>query len=288
MRLFLVLGFLWQCSGWWCTGHMLVAMSAFRSGLMTMDAIRKANATLNGAGLDTLYPSSPEFVSSACWADDLKQQLENLESNMHFINLPVIAPGYTGKIPTADATNAPWAITEVNHSLSTPLPTALDKARMTRFLIHFVGDIHQPLHAVNYFSSKFVSGDEGGNLWHISDPQYHMPNLHEFWDSGIGIWSTELVRPLDASSWDWLTKTADALLAENPASDPEIAPLLKEKNAMNWANESWALADTFVYTIPQAPTPVPAAYYPKAQKICRRQVAVGGYRLALLLQSAFG
>jgi len=287
MRLFLILGLLWQCHGWWCTGHMLVAMTALRSGLMTEEEIQKANATLNGVGLNTMYPASPEFVSSACWADDLKAQREYVESNMHYINLPIIAPGYTGKIPTVDATNAPWAISQANITVSSPLSTVLDKARMTRFIIHFVGDIHQPLHAVNYFSSQFASGDQGGNLWKIADPQYHMPNLHQLWDSGIGLWANDPARPLDATSWEWLSKTADALMAENPASDPVIAALLKDTNTMSWANASWELAETFVYTIPEAPTVVPAAYYPKGQKMCQRQVAVAGYRLALLLKSVF-
>jgi hypothetical protein len=266
---------------------MLVAMSALRSGLMTETVIRKANTTINNLGLNSIYPTSPEFVSAACWADDLKAQKEYIESNMHFINLPVIAPGYTGKIPTVDATNVPFAISEANLTVSTPLSTVLDKARMARFLIHFVGDIHQPLHAATYFSSQFASGDEGGNLWKISDSQYHLPNLHEFWDSGIGLWANDPTRPLNTTAWDWLVKTADALMAENPASDPSIAALLKVTNTMSWANESLALAQTFVYTIPEAPTPVPAAYYPEAQKMCRRQVAIGGYRLALLLQAVF-
>lgn len=285
--LFLLLGLLSQCSGWWCGGHMLVAMLALRSGLMTPETIQKANSTLNALGMNSLYPQSPEFVSAACWADDLKAQRENMESNMHYINLPVIAPGYTGKIPTVDATNGPWAISQANTTVGTPLSTALDKARTTRFLIHFVGDMHQPLHAANYFSDKFTSGDQGGNLWKISDPTYHMTNLHSLWDSGVGSWQTDPDRPLNASSWDWLEKTADSLMAENPASSPSIAPLLLDTRTMNWATEAVAIAQDFVYTAPQAPTNIPADYYPKGQTICRRQIAIAGYRLALLLQSAF-
>ena len=181
----------------------------------------------------------------------------------------------------------PWAISQANETVGTPLSTLLYKARTTRFLIHFVGDLHQPLHAATYFSDKFVSGDQGGNLWKISDPEYHMTNLHSLWDAGVGLWPNDPDRPLNASAWDWLVKTADGLMAANPATDPSIAPLLLDTRTMNWANESVSIAQSFVYTAPQAPTPIPADYYHKGQEVCQRQVALAGYRLALLLQSAF-
>lgn len=40
---------------------------------------------------------------------------------------------------------------------------ALEKHLYIRFLLHILGDIHQPLHAIETFSTQFVNGDVGGN-----------------------------------------------------------------------------------------------------------------------------
>ena len=54
-----------------------------------------------------------------------------------------------------------------------------------------------------------------------------------------------------------------------------------------WANESYALAESFVYSAPQAPTPVPAQYVSAGTDIANKRVATAGYRLAALLEYIF-
>lgn len=51
-----------------------------------------------------------------------------------------------------------------------------------RFLVHLVGDIHQPLHTVSLWDNQFPKGDQGGNLFAISFQ--NISNLHALWDSG--------------------------------------------------------------------------------------------------------
>lgn len=41
-------------------------------------------------------------------------------------------------------------------------------AEMTRYLLHLVGDLHQPLHCTTYVSAYFPNGDMGGNLINIT------------------------------------------------------------------------------------------------------------------------
>ena len=41
---------------------------------------------------------------------------------------------------------------------------------MARYLLHVVGDIHQPLHSTNYFNGTFKTGDLGGNLIKMTLP----------------------------------------------------------------------------------------------------------------------
>lgn len=59
----------------------------------------------------------------------------------------------------------------------------LEKSMMLRYLVHVVGDVHQPLHSAELIDEKkFPKGDMGGNLFEIKYSPT-IVNLHEFWDS---------------------------------------------------------------------------------------------------------
>ena len=51
-----------------------------------------------------------------------------------------------------------------------------------RLIIHYVGDIHQPLHCVNLVNSDYPEGDKGGNAFKLRY-RYRVKNLHALWDS---------------------------------------------------------------------------------------------------------
>lgn len=53
-----------------------------------------------------------------------------------------------------------------------------------RLLIHYVGDIHQPLHTVSRFTKDFPNGDMGGNLFMLKESE-NVTELHALWDSTI-------------------------------------------------------------------------------------------------------
>lgn len=55
-----------------------------------------------------------------------------------------------------------------------------------RLVIHFVGDIHQPLHDITEVNSEYTYGDAGGNYVGVADPNgTSVNNLHKLWDSVI-------------------------------------------------------------------------------------------------------
>jgi len=59
------------------------------------------------------------------------------------------------------------------------------KAIMLRFMIHIVGDIHQPLHSIELFNKTYVNGDYGGNLEYITTYISKIKTkLHMYFDSG--------------------------------------------------------------------------------------------------------
>ena len=58
------------------------------------------------------------------------------------------------------------------------------KSVALRFLIHYLGDIHQPLHCATRVDYSYPDGDKGGNLFHLKSSQ-GVSNLHALWDSAI-------------------------------------------------------------------------------------------------------
>ena len=263
---------------------MLVAQVALDSGIMSASTVTSAQAII--ATINEWAATSPEFVSSAVWADDLKSEANYLEANWHFIDLPVEdeANPPPAPPPAPPAENVAWAVSEGSSTVRAAKSTLLDKSRQLRFMVHFVGDVHQPLHAASYFSEQFPSGDAGGNAWPITSPI--ASNLHSFWDSGAGQWSTDISRPLSPASQAQLKADAAALMTEHPASS--FGTLVSAWPPMIWANESVELAATVAYTAPQAPTAIPDAYVTEAVALCRKQVALAGYRLATQIEYTLG
>lgn len=56
------------------------------------------------------------------------------------------------------------------------------KSYALRLLIHYVGDIHQPLHCSDRIDKNFPKGDLGGNLF-LLPGHYTANDLHAVWDS---------------------------------------------------------------------------------------------------------
>ena len=292
-----------RAGAWSCDGHMAVAQVALDSGLMSAKVFGAAKDLVDY--LNAQYPyTGTTFQEIACWADDIKSQ-EPATAGWHFIvrahcaRAPAAplsinsAPPFLQDIPVchlsnpADCTppepqNVVWAIDTAESTLEAPGSAQLDRARMLRFLVHFAGDIHQPLHAANYFSSQFPTGDLGGNKWPISGAPPPATNLHSFWDEGLGQWTQNLRRPLNSTGFAWLESLSAKVTALHPVS--ELQPFIDQHNASVWAQESYQIAADFVYTAPQAPTDIPAAYTQQGSAIALKQIAIAGYRLATALE----
>ena len=139
------------------------------------------------------------------------------------------------------------------------------------WLLHLVGDVHQPLHSATRVSSTQPDGDAGGNLVNIYNPGCS-GKLHAFWDDILGT-STN---PNDAV-------TVGKSL---PAPDPTQAG---KSDAADWVNESFEDAKTAVYVAPigagSGPFTITAAYTDGALALAKQQVALAGTRLAKLLNT---
>jgi hypothetical protein len=77
--------------------------------------------------------------------------------------------------------------------------TTSEKALFARYLVHLVGDIHQPLHSVSLYNTTFPSGDRGGNSLKIIILNGTSQNLHSYWDAGAFLIQNDswfIVRPM--------------------------------------------------------------------------------------------
>jgi len=103
------------------------------------------------------------------------------------------------------------------HSERNGLSTAL------RFLVHYVGDVHQPLHAMSRVNHRYPKGDRGGNLFRIPDKDrsgWWNSWLTHLWDSGSkwnlhAVWDSALYEfpgygdtPFDDDGWKSISDTA--------------------------------------------------------------------------------
>jgi hypothetical protein len=59
-----------------------------------------------------------------------------------------------------------------------------ERALFARYVVHLVGDMHQPLHSVALFNQSYPKGDYGGNLEKVILNNGTIMNFHAFWDAG--------------------------------------------------------------------------------------------------------
>lgn len=270
--------------GWGAGGHMMVAKIA----LDRLNPRAKAQSQMllaipiNPAGVSS---KSKDFVNAAHWADDLRPFTEfDSFKELHFLDTPFSTDGTT--LPAVPTPNIITALEEQVNILK----TSTDKnaqAQALRLIIHFVGDIHQPLHCATKVDSAHPEGDRGGNLVKIkiigANGKSKSTNLHSYWDGGLTTFP-----PTGANFRPPALSTIPAAVAKAKAGNPDTDPALKLDDPTNyqvWADESFDLAKTVTYKgISNGGKPT-TAYKNKGVKTVRKRVAWGGYRLAALLNS---
>jgi hypothetical protein len=232
---------------WSRIGHQAIA-SIGEAGL-NPSARRNVQQLLAGEGQKTL-------AAVATWADDIRPEARE-EAPMHSVRIPIAATSYDRSRDCA----RPCVVEAINGYLailSDPNRPAADRLEALKYVVHLVGDVHQPLHASSATGRELVS------LGRIV-------KLHKLWDTTIlarAYGSPErLVKRLGASS---------VPVCGSPAE---------------WATESHAITRSFVYPALGASPEgsvleITEGYADKALKIMEERVALAGARLACVLNRA--
>ena len=255
LAVIVVLGGTLPAFGWGPEGHSLVARLA-ASHLTPAAAARVA---------EILGPeTSLESISS--WADQVRRE-RAATAPWHYIDIPIDKPhlDMARDCPTGDCVLA--KIEDFRKQVVDPVATAVQRREALMFLVHFVGDMHQPLHCSN-------NHDKGGNDVKV-DLFERNSNLHSVWDSGLlGRMGTE-----------------DELFARFSRDlTPKLAKKWGKGTVDSWAEQSHKTAQKVVYgKLPTAPAgeavKVDAAYERLADGVIKDQIEKAGARLAALLNA---
>lgn len=268
--------------GWGSTGHMITAQIAEdRLEPVIAGEVKRLIGVL--ADFD---PKFADMVPAATWMDEIKGFDRGLLAfnNWHFYDQPYNPMGLPGASASSEE-NVVWAIGQAAATVGSPTATDFEKALMLRMLIHFVGDLHQPLHVTDGYSVEHPQGDFGGNLFRLSGDE--ADELHAFWDNTAGLF------PRVKSSGDWSAISGYARTIEDQVPESELPKIpargaarvgdWAREQALDWANESYGYGVSAAYAGIEEDTEPSPEYTARAQDVIKHRLAYGGYRLAVIL-----
>jgi hypothetical protein len=242
---------------WGPEGHEVVAHLAAMN--LTAKARAEVSALLGGE-------AEAAMAIAANWADEIRDDRPET-SAWHFVNLEI--DGDLHYTPARDCPADNCAVAQILRDeavLESGAPAAR-RAEALKFLIHFVGDIHQPLHAGD-------NHDQGGNAVQVVTANGRHMTLHRFWD-------TETVAAL-GSDPVFLAR----MIARTTAPKQKRA-WMQGGSPAAWAQSSAALARTLVYRQVRAGGKLDAGDLAADAQVARQQLAKAGYALAGILNRAF-
>jgi S1/P1 Nuclease len=240
---------------------------------------------------ENLYP----FVESATWLDKIKDQGWTTYNNHHFTENYWFDEGalVTNFTPALFA-NSTFGVQDATKTLLSKREDIygsskkiLGQSLAVRILTHLLGDIHQPLHNSERVTPSKPQGDVGGNDFIIKHYQSKsMDNLHFIWDELFEDYSESIRTNLPKDKYLFIKTKGDAIMQEYPFSSLE-AQIRANNTTQLWVQEGLQVAQTFVYLGITENEELPESYMAQARILCRERVALGGYRLGMLLGSIY-
>lgn len=186
---------------WGCEGHQVVAYIAEHE--MNPAALSAANALLTAFPIEdhrncTVSPGTTPLSDAATWADDIRFKRKDT-APWHFIDVPLNQAGANPR-QWCESTGCVLSAIDDHIKVLQKDTNSLEAAEALRFIIHFVGDVHQPLHAI-------TNTDRGGNcvpLFFDHRPRLsrgsYSPELHGIWDTEMVVELTDKSNVDDAQS----------------------------------------------------------------------------------------
>jgi hypothetical protein len=239
-------------------GHRMVAELAQRQ--LSPAAAAQVKALLAGE-------ADPSLAGIAIWADEVREtEAYRWSAPLHYVNFPrQDSCRYDAPRDCRDGRCVVGALERYSAVLADRQRPRAERLEALKFVVHFAGDIHQPMHAG-------YADDRGGNRFQV----FYLGrggNLHALWDGGI------LRRP--RREWrDYV----DVLAARQP---PPLDAAWSSGAPRRWAQESCRLiASERIY--PARPGKLPDGYVDRQLPVVEQRVRIAGDRLAALLNAVLG
>jgi S1/P1 Nuclease len=271
---------------WWETGHRTIA----RIAAVHLTAAARTRLARILSVSDTPEAVADALAASSTWADEVKSQTKTGE--WHYIDLTLQdhKSAIPSRCPNDNCAPARIEIFAAKLAGKGEHNQQWSELDALRYLVHFVGDIHQPLHAI-------TDADMGGNCEHIDPPIGNAKNLHALWDGGI-------IREMNP---DDKALAAELETEEIGKMSEHHRERLAHGDQNDWAWESHELAERMIYRrlhIPTEPSIFPKScqeapvditnfkleidslYINDMKPVIRLQLVKGGLRLARLLNES--
>lgn len=247
--------------GWGREGHSIVARIAAKhlsqkSQTAILNLLRADPDDRGHCGQKTNLEDKMACI--APWADDVRMDSKyGNTAPLHFVNIPVyVAASQRHYIAGRDCAKGECiiqALVKYRGIVADLSKSASERAIALKFIVHFMGDLHQPLHnavdhdrdAANKENNGKIAdkGDRGGNLKLVTwlgqeSSPFGCFNLHAVWDEGM-------IDKKNNSDKSY----ADSL---NSAIDPQTVSGIQKGTTIEWANEALGFAVAHSYKLPKA------------------------------------
>jgi hypothetical protein len=266
-------------------GHMTIAAGAYRELPCKIrdqvDALFKSHPEYGiwkdsfgkqakGSGLGLFV-----FMEASKWADEIRRKnSEYNHPNWHFIDYPLKPPDFLMEPGPSPGDDVLFGIAQSEKILSDKAMESQQRAVYLAWLIHLIGDLHQPLHCGELVNDVYPKGDKGGNEFYVM-PANKGIKLHAFWDELLGTGNQAKSR----------VNYAVELAHRYPRKKLQE---LKGAAAQEWSLESRMLAMKQAYlngelkgsTTPDSAPHLPSGYAKAAKTVAERRAALAAYRLA--------
>jgi S1/P1 Nuclease len=257
-----------QAFAWGQEGHSIVAEIAQRR--LSPEA---------AATVEQLLGRGHSLASIASWADDVRDDRPETY-NWHFVDIPIKRDDYQPALDCKSTDKGDCAVAELERLRNDlPCATGAKKAEALKFAVHFVGDIHQPLHTVlENIGGNTIQVDlfaRGLTCTGHCQPSHMQTNFHAAWDTGL----------VEHTVFDWgayVERLETGWLLSGEAHTPGI----DGGTPAEWVVETHKSAQTVWNELP-ADHVLGDNYYQQILPVLDRQLGVAGLRLAKFLNDAY-